>query len=268
MKKNILFFLTFITFMLYGNEEMNFTKINLNKQTLVNCSINRKSTVTLEEILNNFNGTNQYIFYNNLIYEMEYNDPYLFGLDKDKFETNAEYQKKVENFKKRKKALIKEKIESYVLEERIIEMSYNPELQRWEIPLETYLFDLSYLDPSSSSYKKARFKSGSIEIDRWINRSCIKFKTNGKKIFFNEERNKARERGSLNVKLKLVCSSKGIKKVLTKEDVQCESLFGTRYIEHRYIIHTNVLGYVLTNEKTGTFLKQEIFEKNNQVKSK
>ncbi|WP_426711453.1 hypothetical protein [Cetobacterium sp. SF1] len=253
MKKFILGIVT--SFMLIScNEEQ--SKLQPEPQPIIG-GIARESTITINEILE-MKGTNQYKFYNDLIFEKMLS-PYNLGLKKDEFDTNAEYKEKVKQFEIKKEKSIQTRINSYVIEERRINMKYNPEKQRWESEIgDNCIYSLSTLNSSNSSYKNATFDSGSYS-NGFINNSYVMFHTS-KKIFFDEARDKARSRGSLDIRIRLICSSKGIKKVITHEKVKERNVLnGEYYTNYRHIVNTNVLAYALIDDKTGEVLKKEIF---------
>lgn len=219
--------------------------------------IARESNITLEEILYR-KGTNQYIYYNDLIFLKILTTKQL-GFTKDEFETDKEYKERIDLIEKKKKMRIKEMIDSYVLEERDINMKYNAEKQRWESEIGgNYIYSLSVLSPSNSSYKNANFDSGYYG-DGYVTNSYLQYHTNGKKIVFNESREQARARGSVDVVARLVCSIKGIKNIVKQEQVREQSFNGKWYTNYRYIVNTSVLAYTLIDRRTGEVLVQEVF---------
>lgn len=227
------------------------------KQEKIIGGIARESPITVNEILK-MEGVKQYLFYNDLIFEKILNLQEL-GFKKDEFETNKEYNEKLQLLKKKINKKTQDRINSYVIEERRINMFYNAEKQRWESEIgENYIYDLSILTPSNSSYKNANFDSGTF-YEGFIHHSYLKFHTNGKKIFFDEVREKARARGNINVRVRLICSSKGIKNIITREQTREQNYDGKYYTDYRYIVNTNVIAYVLIDDKTGEVIKEEIF---------
>lgn len=227
------------------------------KQEKLIGGIARESTITVDEMLK-IEGTKQYIFYNDLIFEKMLNLQEL-GFKKDEFETNKEYNEKLQLLKKKMDKKIKDRIDSYTIEERRINMFYNAEKQRWESEIGgNYIYDLSILGSSNSSYKNANFNSGAF-YEGFIHSSYLKFHTNGNKIFFNEVREQARARGNIDVRARLICTAKGIKNIITREQVREQTYDGKYYTNYRYIVNTNVIAYALIDDKTGEVLKEEIF---------